>query len=308
MRPQQQNRRMRGRNNNGGGGGNNNSNNNNNNNSNNRKGPNPLTRNYESNGPDVKIRGSAQQVAEKYATLARDAQSSGDRVMAENYLQHAEHYNRIIAAAQAQLPIQNVQNNRDDFDDDGDDDRDDFDNGGNNNGADAPVPVVNHGAGPQPVIEGTPAEVALNSEGGRDNRDNSGRDNNGGRHRDRRPSGGYGQNGQRGEFGSRGEQGGTRGDQNRRTEMPVQTETAPAAESISVTEPTLQFENLSPAGLAAQAEANEVAAENGAVRRPKRARRPRVNVDQVDEGGGTETSVVTTEAEASEPVTAVIDT
>jgi hypothetical protein len=102
MRPQQQNRRMRGRNNNGGGGGNNN----------NRKGPNPLTRNYESNGPDVKIRGSAQQIAEKYATLARDAQSSGDRVMAENYLQHAEHYNRIIAAAQAQMPIQNAPQNR----------------------------------------------------------------------------------------------------------------------------------------------------------------------------------------------------
>ena len=122
MRPQQQNRRMRGRNNNGGGGGNNNNNNNN------RKGPNPLTRNYESNGPDVKIRGSAQQIAEKYATLARDAQSSGDRVMAENYLQHAEHYNRIIAAAQAQMPIQNVQHNRDDFDDDGDEDRDEFDN------------------------------------------------------------------------------------------------------------------------------------------------------------------------------------
>ena len=102
MRPQQQNRRMRGRNNGGG--------NNNNNNNNNRKGPNPLTRNYESNGPDVKIRGSAQQIAEKYAQLARDAHSSGDRVMAENYLQHAEHYNRIIAAAQAQMPIQNVQN------------------------------------------------------------------------------------------------------------------------------------------------------------------------------------------------------
>ena len=69
MRPQQQNRRMRGRNNN--------------NNNNNRRGPNPLTRNYESNGPDVKIRGSAQQIAEKYTTLARDAQSSGDRVMAD---------------------------------------------------------------------------------------------------------------------------------------------------------------------------------------------------------------------------------
>ena len=109
MRPQQQNRRMRGRNNSGGG---------NNNNNNNRKGPNPLTRNYESNGPDVKIRGSAQQIAEKYAQLARDAHSSGDRVMAENYLQHAEHYNRIIAAAQAQMPIQNMQNQRDGSDDD----------------------------------------------------------------------------------------------------------------------------------------------------------------------------------------------
>ncbi|TWH28887.1 DUF4167 domain-containing protein, partial [Aminobacter sp. J15] len=86
MRPQQ-NRRMRGR-----GGGNNNGNNQN------RKGPNPLTRTYESNGPDVKIRGSAQQIAEKYTALARDAQSAGDRVMAENYLQHAEHYNRIIMA------------------------------------------------------------------------------------------------------------------------------------------------------------------------------------------------------------------
>ncbi len=79
MRPGQ-NKRMRGRNN--------------------RKGPNPLTRAYESNGPDVKIRGTAHHVAEKYLQLARDAQSSGDPVMAESYLQHAEHYFRIIAAAQ----------------------------------------------------------------------------------------------------------------------------------------------------------------------------------------------------------------
>ena len=122
MRPQQQNRRMRGRNNSGGGG--------NNNNNNNRKGPNPLTRNYESNGPDVKIRGSAQQIAEKYAQLARDAHSSGDRVMAENYLQHAEHYNRIIAAAQAQLPIQKPERRDNADDNDNDDDRDDFDNQG----------------------------------------------------------------------------------------------------------------------------------------------------------------------------------
>ena len=81
MRPGQ-NKRMRGRNNN-------------------RKGPSPLTRTYESAGPDVKIRGTAQHVAEKYLQLARDAQSSGDPVMAENYLQHSEHYFRIISAAQA---------------------------------------------------------------------------------------------------------------------------------------------------------------------------------------------------------------
>src|SRR5450631_4073580 len=82
MRPAQNNKRMRGRPNN------------------NRKGPNPLTRSYESSGPDVKIRGTPHHVAEKYLQLARDAQSSGDPVMAESYLQHAEHYFRIIAAAQ----------------------------------------------------------------------------------------------------------------------------------------------------------------------------------------------------------------
>ena len=70
---------------------------------NNSKGPNPLTRSYESNGPDVKIRGTAQHIAEKYSQLARDAQASGDPVAAENYFQHAEHYFRIIAAAQEQL-------------------------------------------------------------------------------------------------------------------------------------------------------------------------------------------------------------
>jgi hypothetical protein len=61
----------------------------------------PVNRVFESNGPDVKVRGNAQHVAEKYLQLARDAQSSGDSVMAENYYQHAEHYLRIVAAAQS---------------------------------------------------------------------------------------------------------------------------------------------------------------------------------------------------------------
>jgi hypothetical protein len=86
------------------------------------KGPNPLTRSYESNGPDVKIRGTAQHIADKYAQLARDAQASGDPVAAENYLQHAEHYYRIIAAAQEQFRDQfgGTYQQRP-FDEDGDD-------------------------------------------------------------------------------------------------------------------------------------------------------------------------------------------
>jgi Domain of unknown function (DUF4167) len=60
-------------------------------------------RTFDSNGPEVKIRGSASNVYEKYLQLARDANASGDRVMAENYLQHAEHYYRIMAAQQAQI-------------------------------------------------------------------------------------------------------------------------------------------------------------------------------------------------------------
>ena len=93
MRNGQNNKRMRNRNNNS----------NNNNNNNNRRGQNPMTRVFESNGPDIKIRGTASHVAEKYVQLARDARSSGDPVAAENYYQHAEHYFRLIAAAQEQF-------------------------------------------------------------------------------------------------------------------------------------------------------------------------------------------------------------
>ena len=84
-----------------------------------RRGPNPLTRSFESNGPDVKVRGTAQHIAEKYTQLARDAHLAGDPVAAESYLQHAEHYFRIIAAAfQAQQAAQNgTADERDDDDD-----------------------------------------------------------------------------------------------------------------------------------------------------------------------------------------------
>ena len=64
---------------------------------------------FDSTGPDVKIRGTAAHVYEKYLQLARDAGSAGDRVMQENYLQHAEHYYRILMAQGAQMGGQQQQ-------------------------------------------------------------------------------------------------------------------------------------------------------------------------------------------------------
>lgn len=105
-----------------------------------RKAPNPLSRSYESNGPDVKVRGTAQHVAEKYIQLSRDAHVAGDPVLAENYLQHAEHYCRIILAAQAQFPQSGGLQRP--FDDD----QDDMDEPGAFGGF---MPVQEYGA-PQP--------------------------------------------------------------------------------------------------------------------------------------------------------------
>ena len=62
-------------------------------------GGNNINRVYESAGPEGKVRGTPQQIIDKYLSLARDAQTSGDRVVAENFLQHAEHYQRILVEA-----------------------------------------------------------------------------------------------------------------------------------------------------------------------------------------------------------------
>ncbi len=72
----------------------------------------PLNRNhvFDSSGPDLRIRGTAQQLFEKYLQLGRDATSGGDRVMAEGYFQHAEHYFRILNAMN-QAAQQNQQQN-----------------------------------------------------------------------------------------------------------------------------------------------------------------------------------------------------
>src|ERR1700722_9103486 len=64
--------------------------------------PNPSTRSYDSRGPDIRIRGTALHVAERYLQLARDANTASNPVATENYPQHAEHYFRLRAAAQAE--------------------------------------------------------------------------------------------------------------------------------------------------------------------------------------------------------------
>ena len=91
---------------------------------------------FDSNGPDVKLRGTAQTIAEKYMQLGRDSQSSGDSVAAENYYQHAEHYYRIWAANQ---PVgQSLQMSRklgeDEFEDDNGQDQ------GDDEGAEGQMP------------------------------------------------------------------------------------------------------------------------------------------------------------------------
>ena len=137
-----------------------------------RKGPNPLTRSYESNGPDVKIRGSAMHVAEKYVQLARDAQSAGDRVMAENYLQHAEHYFRIIAAAQGasspqrdnDQPYQGNQGNGTDAG-----------NGSGNNGSGQSNQVMAADA-PQPFVDAMPGVSTKGGNGSKPPKGGSGDD------------------------------------------------------------------------------------------------------------------------------------
>lgn len=144
---------------------------------------------FDSSGPEGKVRGSANQVYEKYLALARDAQSSGDRIGAENFFQHAEHYFRIMTANGQQMRPRPMNGFGDEFDDENEE------MNGQANGphhhpqhqpqpqaqpqreAQAPQPVP--GQGPQPDHPKTPAELAqaaaANSEG------------RGGRERGRRP-------------------------------------------------------------------------------------------------------------------------
>ena len=79
-------------------------------NNNRSKGGNSRGKVYDSNGPEVRIRGTAHQIAEKYEALAKDANAVGDVVLAESYLQYAEHYHRIIGELNAKQAVNNHNN------------------------------------------------------------------------------------------------------------------------------------------------------------------------------------------------------
>lgn len=163
---------------------------NNNRNANNR---NQLNRSMESNGPDVRIRGTAAHIAEKYSQLANDAQTAGDTVSAQSYWQFAEHYNRLVAAAQAaQQQAREEQQAAREARGEGRKDGNDGDgsnqeergrgrgrgrnnrnaqaDGGNqeDGGADQDTKTNDsvNGEGPQPDLVDTPAEVVLNERNG----------------------------------------------------------------------------------------------------------------------------------------------
>ncbi|MDD2875852.1 MAG: DUF4167 domain-containing protein [Acidiphilium sp.] len=145
-------KRMRGRNNrnHGGGGGNFRSV---------QSGP-PLNRNhvFDSSGPEQRVRGTAQQLFDKYQQMGRDASSSGDRVTAEAYFQHAEHYFRIITAMnQAQGNQGSQQHGQNGYGNgNGNGRRDGNESQGESNDTDAAI-----GMGDQPVVE--PREIPINA-------------------------------------------------------------------------------------------------------------------------------------------------
>ncbi|MAX63224.1 MAG: hypothetical protein CMM40_12435 [Rhodospirillaceae bacterium] len=154
---------------------------------NNARRSNPSRQNFDSNGPGVRIRGNATQVYEKYIQLARDSQGSGDRVLAETMLQHAEHYYRILNENNTgERPRQShdesasdQQNSFDDtnYEDDGDDSNDADGNTGGYNGGNNGNRNHNANSGQSGGNQGNNSQGNGGQGGG--NQSNNGQGNNG---------------------------------------------------------------------------------------------------------------------------------
>jgi hypothetical protein len=252
---------------------------------------------FDSNGPDgVKVRGNAQTVFEKYQQLARDATSSGDRVLAENYLQHAEHYFRLLRAIQPQRPAAEILG-RDQFASGFDID---FEDEGLQAQAEAADEAAADGAEGEGEGRWQGREGRDRDERGRDrfesrDRDERGRDD---RNRDNRDREGrrerWRDRDDRNRDRDRGERGGEERRERfeRRDERPerdplpvVEPQQAPLAAEEPAPSPVLRDadggESHAPAFLQAPAARSEGGDEEAPARRPRRRRAPRSF-----EGGG----------------------
>lgn len=166
----------------------------NNNNNNNRRntggGGSPNNKVFDSNGPDVKLRGTTQTIAEKYMQMGRDAQSSGDSVAAESYYQHAEHYYRLWAASQpvGQSLVMPRKLGEEEYDEEGEQINNEEDSGAENGNPESPQQV--EGAEPFEAGNGDPNFSPPLAEGqqrnNRNNNFNNNRNNNRNRWQNRR--------------------------------------------------------------------------------------------------------------------------
>lgn len=121
---------------------------------------------FDSNGPNVRIRGSASQIYDKYATLARDATSSGDRVLAESLYQHAEHYYRLANPAQdGQINQRRFQQSDDESETRESNNESDSDNGNSDEDSDSTESeAANNVSEDVVVIDTTPRNVDVSGE------------------------------------------------------------------------------------------------------------------------------------------------
>jgi len=116
----------------------------------NRPSGNIVNRSFDSAGPEGKVRGTPQQIIDKYNQLAHDAQLSNDRVAAENFLQHAEHYLRLLGEAQREMEARREQQERQNRERQAEQDRKRTERQGRE--SNAPAAVAYPGAGYQPDV------------------------------------------------------------------------------------------------------------------------------------------------------------
>ncbi len=239
---------------------------------------------FDSNGPDIKLRGTTQTIAEKYMQLGRDAQSSGDSVAAENYYQHAEHYYRLWAANQpvGQSLIMSRKLGEEEFDEEGSDENGEGDSESGNLEPVAPE-------GNQPLEGGAVDPNAPQGEGqqprqNRNNnfRDNNNRDNNGRNFRPRWPN--NNRNNRNYENRDGVEQVPAAASEGGVEFAPVPAPAAMVAEADSQWEAPSFLQRPTPAVVEAQQVSEAVSEDVPPVRKP-RARKPRVEAETpVDDG------------------------